>query len=381
MPRQPKNIDIRLPDDIYTGLVRLLFSAFPQVASVTSGTVIGAFAIAYGRSSIENWVIAIASVGVAVFRISILLLFSWTSKDTISVRRAKAWELGYWVGSIAMACVIASLEIVAVIGGADTGTQLLCLGLAMATCGGQCSIRISCRPWIPITTGTIVLGGFSGACLSTPDNMHWIVGMLLILYWLSFVEACSQSGRTIIALRLSELKISKAAHTDDLTGLMNRRAFRDNFESIAQRKRPSSNYALLALDLDGFKHVNDSYGHPVGDHLLKLVSHRLHACHARTDSLARLGGDEFSILIPEFDTIDRVRELAEAVIEAVSKPYDISGLTIKIGVSIGIAHSTSSCDFEQLTSLADQALYQAKRGGRGRFEIRQWNHRKAALAA
>lgn len=381
MALQTEDIDSRLPDDIYTGLIRLLFSAFPQVASVTSGTVIGAFAIAYGNSSISNWAIAIASVAMAFFRISILVLFSWRSKETISVQQAKAWELGYWAGSLAMACVIASMEIVAIIGGTDTGTQLLCLGLAMATCGGQCSIRISCRPWIPITTGTIVLGIFSGACLSTPDSMHRIVGALLILYWLSFVEACRQSGRTIIALRLSELKISKAAQTDDLTGLMNRRAFRDKFESFAQRKLPFTNYALLALDLDGFKHVNDNHGHPVGDQLLKLVSYRLHACHARTDALARLGGDEFSILMPEFDTVDRVTEFAEAVIEAVSKPYEISGLTIEIGVSIGIAHSTSSCNFEHLTSLADQALYQAKRGGRGRFEIREWDHRKTALAA
>jgi diguanylate cyclase (GGDEF)-like protein len=373
--------DAALPDNIYIGLMRLLFSALPQVASVTSGTVIGAFAIAYKNSSDTSWAIAISSVAMMIVRLSILILFSRRSDKSLSVDQAKAWEFAYLAGSIAMACVIASMGIVAVLGEHDTGTQLLCLGLALATCGGQCSIRISCRPWIPITTGTIVLGAFSGVCLSAPDNMHRIVGALLILYWLSFIEACRQSGRTIVALRLSEQKITEAARTDDLTGLMNRRAFRDTYDFYTQHKPKSANYVLVALDLDGFKQVNDSHGHPVGDELLKLVAYRLHGCLGRTGALARLGGDEFSILMHECNTIDRVVNLAEGLIKSVSEPYEISGLTIRIGVSVGIAHSGSSCRFEDLASLADQALYQAKRGGRGRYEVREWTHEMAALAA
>ena len=154
-----------------------------------------------------------------------------------------------------------------------------------------------------------------------------------------------------------------AALRDPLTGLGNRRAFQAAL--AAAMSRAEAEAALLLLDLDRFKHVNDSLGHPVGDALLRLVAQRLRASLRGGDSLVRLGGDEFAILLPHAEGAER---LAERLVDLLSRPYLVEGHLANIGVSIGIARAPAdAAEGGMLLRRADLALYAAKAAGRRQF--------------
>ena len=159
--------------------------------------------------------------------------------------------------------------------------------------------------------------------------------------------------------RRQEEQITHLAHHDTLTGLVNRTLFREQLQE-AQMKQHQ--LALLCLDLDNFKSVNDSLGHPIGDRLLIQVSERLRHCLQGTDKVARLGGDEFGILIIGDTSEQRITQIAEKVIKQLSRPYLIDQQTIIIGVSIGIAISPrDGQDADILLKRADIALFRAKK--------------------
>jgi diguanylate cyclase (GGDEF)-like protein len=165
--------------------------------------------------------------------------------------------------------------------------------------------------------------------------------------------------------------ISFMAHHDALTGLPNRLLFHKRLEEVLdERRRRNDGVALLCLDLDHFKQVNDTLGHPAGDKLLKEVAGRLRECVRDGDVVARLGGDEFAILQCSASHPEHASELAERIIEAVGAPYDLDGDRAVIMASIGIAISTRDlCSTDALLRSADIALYQAKKGGRCTFRF------------
>ncbi len=155
----------------------------------------------------------------------------------------------------------------------------------------------------------------------------------------------------------------EVALRDPLTGLGNRRAFQAAL--AAALARPETEAALLLLDLDRFKHVNDSLGHPVGDALLRLVAQRLRASLRGGDTLVRLGGDEFAILLPRAEGAE---PLAERLVDLLSRPYLVEGHLANIGVSIGIARAPAdAAEGGMLLRRADLALYAAKAAGRRQF--------------
>jgi diguanylate cyclase (GGDEF)-like protein/PAS domain S-box-containing protein len=170
----------------------------------------------------------------------------------------------------------------------------------------------------------------------------------------------------------SEQRIAFMAHHDVLTGLANRLAIMEKIEeAVARHRRRGDPFAVLLLDLDRFKHVNDTLGHGVGDALLRETAARLKASLRETDVLARLGGDEFAIVQDrENNQRDTTRALADRIIEIISKPFNIEGNEINIATSIGIAlapeHATNS---DSLMKMADLALYRAKSGGRNRYRF------------
>jgi diguanylate cyclase (GGDEF)-like protein/PAS domain S-box-containing protein len=168
----------------------------------------------------------------------------------------------------------------------------------------------------------------------------------------------------------SEQRIAFMAHHDVLTGLANRLSIMDKIEeAIARHSRRGDSFAVLLLDLDRFKHVNDTLGHAVGDALLRETAVRLKASLRETDVLARLGGDEFAI-VQDSDSNQReaASALADRIIDIVSKPFDIEGNEVNIATSIGISlapeHATSS---DSLMKMADLALYRAKSAGRNGY--------------
>jgi diguanylate cyclase (GGDEF)-like protein len=172
--------------------------------------------------------------------------------------------------------------------------------------------------------------------------------------------------------RQAEAKIIHMARHDALTNLPNRILFREHMEQALTRVDRDENLAVLYLDLDRFKGVNDTLGHPIGDALLCAVTERLQMLVRNTDLVARLGGDEFAIVQVGAQQPTGATILATRVIEAIAEPFNVEGHQIVIGTSIGIAvASTDGKEADQLLRNADMALYRAKTDGRGTYHFFQ----------
>ncbi len=170
--------------------------------------------------------------------------------------------------------------------------------------------------------------------------------------------------------RRSESRIRQLAYHDSLTGLLNRHAFRDDLSSLIAARERRGRLAVLYIDLDRFKAVNDTRGHTVGDRLLTEVAARMRAAVREGDIVARMGGDEFAILQSGVRQPRAATEIAERLIERISAPYDIDGTPCLIGASIGIAlFPKDGRDAEDLLRNADTALYRAKADGRGAWRL------------
>ena len=164
---------------------------------------------------------------------------------------------------------------------------------------------------------------------------------------------------------------SRLARFDSLTGLANRHTMEFKLDSIiAAYKSSQRSCALMMIDLDRFKHVNDTLGHPVGDALLKQVAERLRGVIGNDGEIGRLGGDEFQVILPDFDDRGKLGDLAKRLIGLVSQPYAIDDARCVIGASVGIAIAPfDGATREELVSNTDLALYAAKDGGRGTFRF------------
>jgi diguanylate cyclase (GGDEF)-like protein len=173
--------------------------------------------------------------------------------------------------------------------------------------------------------------------------------------------------------RRAEAQIAHLAHHDVLTDLPNRALLRDRLNQAgAAIKEGGRRLALLALDLDRFKEVNDTLGHPVGDALLKAVAQRLQQCVRDTDTIARLGGDEFVIVQRTANPEKEAQALAQRLLESISAPYELMGHSVVIGTSIGVAIAPTDGDTgDLLMRNADLALYRSKTEGRGVYRFFQ----------
>jgi diguanylate cyclase (GGDEF)-like protein len=166
--------------------------------------------------------------------------------------------------------------------------------------------------------------------------------------------------------RLASREIERMAHFDSLTGLPNRINFHTALKKELARPNRKHDLVLLSIDLDQFKEVNDTRGHPAGDELLRQVADRLRQTVARRDLVARFGGDEFQVLAPEQEGAGHAELLAERLISVLSASYEVFGATVTIGASIGLSRaSQEGVDADELLRCADLALYEAKGAGRG----------------
>lgn len=185
-----------------------------------------------------------------------------------------------------------------------------------------------------------------------------------------------------------EATIWQQANFDSLTGLANRRRFADQFEDqIGHLYRTGRNLALLMLDLDNFKDINDTFGHATGDQLLQAVAQRLRGAVRKTDLIARLGGDEFAIIVSDLSSKSAITPAVEKLMSVFEQPIVINNEQLNVSASIGVAIAPDDSDsYEDLMRFADQAMYQAKHLGRNRYsiytaELAQEKSRRLRLAA
>lgn len=179
-------------------------------------------------------------------------------------------------------------------------------------------------------------------------------------------ELASSFNHMRDAISSREEKILRLAYQDTLTSLPNRALFNDRLDlAIKAARREQSPVTILSMDLDRFKHVNDTLGHPIGDRVLMAVGSRLQGLLRESDTIARLGGDEFAVILPGTDTA-AAREVAGKILSALNAPVTIDGQPLDVRTSIGIAgHPEHGDDPYTLVRLADVAMYVAKRGHHG----------------
>ncbi len=176
---------------------------------------------------------------------------------------------------------------------------------------------------------------------------------------------------------VAEMQMKHQAYHDSLTDLPNRIMFEDHLRlGLAQARRDGTLLALLFLDLDNFKPINDQHGHQIGDRLLRMVAKRLVACVRTTDTVSRLSGDEFTIVLQGLERIQDIRQVARKILGCLAPPISLDGKDIPVQISIGIAVSPNdSTDPRNLLAMADQAMYRAKDlgGQRWSFATAEWN--------
>lgn len=203
---------------------------------------------------------------------------------------------------------------------------------------------------------------------------HYVLKPIKLNKFVAAIENCLESVDMERRLRKQNEEIRHMAYYDPLTGLPNRLLFNELIHmALAQAQRHNQNrlLAVLFLDLDRFKVVNDTLGHSVGDKLLQAVAHRLKQCCQRDrDTVARRGGDEFIILLPEIDSTQEAVRVAMKIIDAFAEPFIIPDHELFIGTCIGISiFPEDGTDGETLVKHADMAMYRAKEGGRGRYHL------------
>jgi diguanylate cyclase (GGDEF)-like protein len=206
----------------------------------------------------------------------------------------------------------------------------------------------------------------------TPTRKRWFVARATrFLAGGDGAEGAVVAHEDITERRLAEEAAAHLALHDPLTGLPNRRLLRDRLEhALARAAREGLDVAVLYLDLEGFKAVNDEFGHEAGDRLLVAFAGRLRGCLRGSDTAARLGGDEFVLVLEGVRGGGDVLALAERIARALEEPFSVGGTEAALTASMGVALSTHPHERpEELVRLADLAMYRAKREGKGRVSL------------
>lgn len=249
--------------------------------------------------------------------------------------------------------------LVEIVGVMDTNPQAPAMTLA-AQHGVMCFTDLTqaieaCRPCMAFNlTGDDAVSTFAQDRLGTANV---IGGFQAHFLW-----------NLLTRLKQTNDQITHLAYHDALTGLPNRTLLSDRLgQAIARARRAQEAFAVLYLDLDGFKAVNDAYGHDVGDALLREAAQRIKACVRESDTVARMGGDEFTVILNDIKAPHNVQRVSDSLLRTLSSPFTLNTRCCQVGASIGIAlYPNHAATAEQLVKSADAAMYWAKQGGKNR---------------
>jgi diguanylate cyclase len=343
-------------------LVDLLYSSLPQVMAINVTAAIGAGTLAAISRDGGYVAIACAILVNATGRVVSLLRYK-ARAGRLTDRDVIRWERIYGAGAAAFGLALGSLSFRA-FQLDDAPGIWIAFGLSMSYCVGMVS-RAAIRPWVVLTASAVLLSPTLIAGLMRPELAYRLGAAMLVLFWFTIREASRHLSTAFIERLEAKHALARQARHDFLTGLPNRAAFLDELQNAR------GNIAIIAIDLDGFKLVNDRHGHHAGDDLLRQVATRLSSCVGAGGLAARFGGDEFMLLKPVAHGAagrDDAHALAREAIRALSMPYLLADIPIVIGASAGLLVETGPLPSGALTQLlheVDCALYAAKRAGGG----------------
>jgi diguanylate cyclase (GGDEF)-like protein len=358
-------VNQELPEGTYIELVRSLFSTLLPTSIMTiSFVAVGLLVTSQTPDNLLTFLIGIGSIAAAA-RLAVLLIHRKRAADeNLDLASAQILERRFALVYFTFACVLGAFGSRAFVV-ATAESHMLIIGLLFGY-GAGVAAGLSLRPWISVPSILIAIVPTIITALSTADITYRATGLLLAVFLGGGVESMLSRYRSETRKITMRRLFSTLARRDDLTGLPNRLSLRERFEEFAAQAGSGDMIAVHCLDLDKFKPVNDRYGHPVGDALLKAVSERLGGLLRRTDFAARMGGDEFIIVQTGIQHSDEADMLARRIVRSIAQPYSIEGHEITIGTSVGYALSPRhGNDLDRLVACADTALCEVKQGGGG----------------
>ncbi|MBX9467375.1 MAG: GGDEF domain-containing protein [Rhizobium sp.] len=353
----------RETDDVFKTLVSELNSTLTPT-TIMAVTILAVGLFAY--ESLGSTTLLLATIGGAI---ASLAKFAVTlahrqadATQPVSVADAARWEKVHGLFTFLVAASVGTLATV-VFSHRDLSVQILAAALIYGYSAGV-AVRISVRPFIAATA--ILIAGLPTtiSVMLYGDKVHWILGMMSVVFLFAAMQSVLHVYRTTTRQIRLRLEMERQARRDQLTGLSNRAALIEAYSSLDCADDALTGIHLF--DLDGFKGVNDRFGHAVGDALLAGIAKRLQENLDPPVVAARIGGDEFVILQPEIRDPADAETLARKIVDVLALPYRIAGEEIAIGVSLGYTMALSgSAKLEHMMATADKASYRAKRNGGG----------------
>ncbi|AKI00387.1 diguanylate cyclase (GGDEF) domain-containing protein [Hoeflea sp. IMCC20628] len=357
------DVRYRETDDVFKTLVSELTS------TISPTTIMGLTILAIGLfayDSLGGMELMLATISGSVASLAKIFV-------TVAHRRANAtkratvegaarWEMAHGLLTFVVAASVGSLA-TAVFTYDDLSVHIFATALIFGYSAGV-AIRISVRPFIAATA--IMIAGIPTtiSAMLYGDTAHWILATLFVAFLVAAMQSVWHVYGTATRQICLRLEMQHQARHDPLTGLRNRTALGEAFMTLGRAE--NSLTCVHCFDLDGFKSVNDRFGHAVGDELLASIGNRLRENLDQPSIAVRVGGDEFAILQPDVRHPVEADLLARNIVNVLSLPYLIAGEDITIGISLGYTMALSgSAKLEHMMAIADKASYRAKRNGGG----------------
>ncbi|WP_392396333.1 diguanylate cyclase domain-containing protein [Paraburkholderia caledonica] len=347
-------------EDVYRALVEDLSKTFVPT-SIMGATLLGVGTFIFFTSGKVLILLATGAGGVASL---LKLCLQYKQSHRIAARddnlvQIQAWEYAYLITTCIVAVSVGLLTAV-VFRQPDVTLQLLASGLLFGYCAGIVA-RTSIRPiiaFVALLTAAVPPIVASALC---PDASHHVVSAMFFTYLLGSLETVRHLYHTTARHIAMRLNMAALAHRDPVTGLANRLGLQQAFECSATN---GQGVAVFCLDLDGFKRINDCFGHAAGDRLLAEVGQRVVAVLESDSVVARIGGDEFVAVQFGASSIANADDAADLIAQKLKDPFQIGNEFVSIGASVGYVVSDAlSADLAELIKIADAASYQVKRAG------------------
>ncbi|MFH6781602.1 MULTISPECIES: GGDEF domain-containing protein [Methylobacterium] len=284
------------------------------------------------------------------------------ARGPVARDEARRWERGHILTTVMMAASVGALD-GRIFAQPDMEMQMLATGLLFGYCSGVVT-HLSIRP--RLAAGALLLAALPaiGSAAWFGGRPQYILAATFALFLVGALNGVLLSYRNAVRQITLRLDMAALARSDALTGLANRLGLRRAFRGLPGAADDA--VAVHCFDLDGFKLVNDRYGHAAGDALLQELGARLRLLVAAPAVAARVGGDEFVVLQPSVRHVREAEDLARRIVRALGAPYDLAGEAVTVGLSLGYAWAPScSVDLDDLIRRADEASYAVKRRGGG----------------
>jgi diguanylate cyclase (GGDEF)-like protein len=346
-------------------LVRALYSTPKSIvgASVAAALIVAVCALVSG--DVWFWMFFAGFAAVGIGRTASLVLYRRSNYDPNDHATTKRWELVALLGAYAFAALVGLTGAYTLGMHSDSDLEILVSGCVLGYIAGISS-RNAARPIISIGQITLTCVPYMAALVLEADLVHGVLAVFIGVLYISTIVMCRSVFDNIVSKHDAYGKIEIIAQHDALTGLWNRTAFLQLLEQHL-RTIPQTGHkiGLISIDLDGFKDINDSLGHPAGDAILKQVATRICDAVGPRSEVARIGGDEFLVMCA--GPAPNVGAMARDILATFAAPFAVHMSNYSCGASIGYSMAPEDgTSLDLLLRNADLALYEAKKGGRGR---------------